>query len=38
MAGQWASTPGLPGVAAMGRDVIRSLCKKDGRPFLTARC
>jgi phytoene dehydrogenase-like protein len=25
MAGQWANVPGLPGVAAMGRDVVRTL-------------
>jgi phytoene dehydrogenase-like protein len=36
MAGQWAGTPGLPGVAAMGRDVVRSLCQKDGQLFVTA--
>jgi len=34
MAGQWANVPGLPGVAAMGRDVVRTLCKKDGKRFL----
>ena len=36
MAGQWAGAPGLPGVACMGRGVVRTLCKRDNRPFVTA--
>lgn len=35
MVGQWAGGLGLPNVAAMGRKVIRSLCKRDGRRFVT---
>lgn len=35
MVGQWAGVPGVPPVAAMGRDVIRSICRSDGRPFVT---
>ena len=35
MAGQWAGTPGLPQVAGMGRDVVRTLCKREGKPFVT---
>lgn len=33
MVGQWAGPPSLPMVAAMGRDVIRQVCRRDGRPF-----
>jgi phytoene dehydrogenase-like protein len=35
MAGQWAGFPGLPWVAAMGRALVRHLCREDGRPFGT---
>lgn len=35
MVGQWAGVPGVPVVAAMGRDVARAICRRDGRPFLT---
>lgn len=35
MAGQWAGVPGVPMVAAMGRDVVRLICRRDGRPFRT---
>jgi phytoene dehydrogenase-like protein len=35
MAGQWAGAPGLPQVAGMGRGVIRTLCKRDGKRFVT---
>jgi phytoene dehydrogenase-like protein len=38
MAGQWAGTPGLPQVAGMGRNVIRTLCKREGKPFVTIHC
>jgi hypothetical protein len=33
MVGQWAGLPGVPTVAAMGRDVARAICRSDGRPF-----
>jgi len=33
MVGQWAGMPGLPMVAAMGRDVVKQICRNDGRPF-----
>ena len=33
MAGRWAGLPGLPQVAGMGRDVIRTICKRAGRRF-----
>jgi len=36
MVGQWAGLPGLPLVAAMGRDVARAMCHKDGKPFVTS--
>jgi phytoene dehydrogenase-like protein len=35
MVGQWAGMPGVPMVAAMGRDVVRELCRRDGRRFST---
>lgn len=35
MVGQWAGLPGVPLVAAMGRDVVRQICKRDGRLFAT---
>jgi phytoene dehydrogenase-like protein len=35
MVGQWAGVPGVPLVAAMGRDVSRDICRRDGRPFRT---
>jgi phytoene dehydrogenase-like protein len=40
MVGQWAGGLGLPNVAAMGRKVIESICKRDGRRFVThvAQC
>ena len=34
MVGQWAGPPSLPLVAAMGRDVVRQICRRDGRPFV----
>jgi phytoene dehydrogenase-like protein len=37
MVGQWAGMPGVSLVAAMGRDVVRQMCKRDGRPFVTSR-
>jgi len=35
MVGQWAGFPGLPWVAGMGRSLVRHLCRRDGRPFVT---
>ena len=37
MVGQWAGVPGVSTVAAMGRDVIREICRRDKRPFVTER-
>lgn len=31
--GQWAGVPGVPFVAADGRNLIESLCRRDGRRF-----
>ena len=36
MVGQWAGVAGVPMVAAMGRDVVREICRHDGRAFATA--
>lgn len=36
MVGQWAGGPGLPNVAAMGRKVIETICKRDERQFVTS--
>jgi hypothetical protein len=36
MVGQWAGVAGVPLVAAMGRDVVRAICRRDRRPFTTA--
>jgi phytoene dehydrogenase-like protein len=33
MVGQWAGVGGVPVVAAMGRDVVRDICRRDGRHF-----
>jgi phytoene dehydrogenase-like protein len=33
MVGQWAGMPGVPMVAAMGRDLVRAICRSEGRPF-----
>jgi phytoene dehydrogenase-like protein len=33
MVGQWAGAPGVPMVAGMGRDVVRAICRADGRTF-----
>jgi phytoene dehydrogenase-like protein len=35
LVGQWAGFPGLPWVAAMGRSLIRHLCRREGRAFVT---
>jgi phytoene dehydrogenase-like protein len=35
MVGQWAGGIGLPNVAAMGRRAIATICKQDGRRFVT---
>jgi phytoene dehydrogenase-like protein len=37
MVGQWAGIAGVPMVAAMRRDVVRAICRGDGRPFGTTR-
>jgi phytoene dehydrogenase-like protein len=34
MVGQWAGAPGVPMVAAMGRELVREICKRDGRRFV----
>ena len=36
MVGQWAGVPGVPMVAAMGRDVVYDICRSDRRTFRTA--
>ncbi len=36
MVGQWVGLGGLPAVAPAGRDFVKRLCKRDGRPFLTS--
>jgi phytoene dehydrogenase-like protein len=33
MVGQWAGVPGVPMVAAMGREIVRLICKRDGLSF-----
>jgi phytoene dehydrogenase-like protein len=33
MVGQWAGVAGVPMVAAMGRDVVREICRHDRRTF-----
>lgn len=38
MAGQWAGAPGLPQVVGMGRNVVRTLCKREGKPFVIVHC
>jgi phytoene dehydrogenase-like protein len=35
MVGQWAGIAGVPTVAAMGRDVVRAICRRDKRAFAT---
>ena len=35
MVGQWAGVAGVPLVAAMGRDIVRDICRVDRRPFVT---
>jgi phytoene dehydrogenase-like protein len=35
MAGQWAGFPGLPWVAAMGRSLVKHLCRQNEHPFVT---
>jgi phytoene dehydrogenase-like protein len=34
MVGQYAGPPGVPLVAAMGKDVARAICEQDARPFV----
>ncbi len=36
MVGQWAGLPGLPFVAAMGRDVAEAICRHDGKIFASS--
>ncbi len=37
MVGQWVNSGGgLPNVAPAGRNLIKRLCKRDGRPFVTS--
>jgi len=36
MTGQWVSGGGLPAVAPAARGLVKSLCKRDGRPFVTS--
>ena len=36
MVGQWAGVAGVPMVAAMGRDVVAAVCRKDRRGFKAA--
>ncbi len=36
MVGQWAGVAGVPMVAAMGRDVVHAICRKERRKFATA--
>jgi phytoene dehydrogenase-like protein len=36
MVGQWAGVAGVPLVAAMGRDIVRAICRADSQAF-TAR-
>jgi phytoene dehydrogenase-like protein len=35
MVGQWVVGSGLPSVAPAGRSLVKQLCLRDGRPFLT---
>lgn len=35
MVGQWASFPSLPNVASMGRNLVKRICREDGRYFTT---
>ena len=36
MVGQWAGSPGLPQVAGMGRKLVQTWCKREGKAFVTA--
>jgi phytoene dehydrogenase-like protein len=36
MVGQWAGLPGVPMVAAMGREVVQLICRRDGRTFVAS--
>lgn len=36
MTGQWVSGGGLPAVAPAARSLVKSLCKRDRRPFVTS--
>jgi|WetSurMetagenome_2_1015567.scaffolds.fasta_scaffold121262_1 phytoene dehydrogenase-like protein len=37
MTGQWVSSPGTPGALKTGRNVIRNICKRDGKIFQTSK-
>jgi phytoene dehydrogenase-like protein len=37
MVGQWAGLPGVPMVAAMGRDIVRDICKSQHRSFISGQ-
>jgi phytoene dehydrogenase-like protein len=37
MVGQWAGIPGVPMAAAMGRDIVAEICRKDLHEFTTTR-
>src|SRR5262249_53122396 len=34
MVGQWAGSPGVSSVAAMGRGVVRAMCRQEGRDLV----
>lgn len=36
MTGQWVSGGGLPSVAPAARGLVKAICKRDGRPFVTS--
>ena len=36
MTGQWVSGGGLPSVAPAARSLVKTICKRDGRPFVTS--
>jgi phytoene dehydrogenase-like protein len=36
MTGQWASGGGLPSVAPAARSLVRAICRRDKRPFVTS--
>jgi phytoene dehydrogenase-like protein len=36
MTGQWVSGGGLPSVAPAARSLVKAMCRRDGRPFVTS--